>query len=60
MPTVLEEGLTCELGAVVSDDPVGDSEMTHQASDKLDGGLRRDLPDWLHFRPLGEFVDGDV
>ena len=34
--------------------------MAHQAFDKLDGRQHRGLADWLHFRPLGEFVDGDV
>ena len=52
--------MACKLGAVLCDDLVRDSETAHQASDKLDGGLRRDLPDRFHFRPLGEFVDGDI
>ena len=49
-----------ELGAVVSDDVVGDAKTKYQSLDELDRGPRRDCADSFHLCPLGEFIDGDV
>ena len=49
-----------ELRAIVGDDVVGDAEEAHQTLDELHRRSHRDVADWLHLRPLGEFVDGDV
>ena len=49
-----------ELRAIVGDDAAGHAEAAYQALDELHRGSCRDVPDWLHLRPLGEFVDGDV
>jgi hypothetical protein len=49
-----------ELGPVVSDDPIQDPKPTDDGLDKLDCGLLVDLDHRGCFRPLGEFVDGDI
>jgi hypothetical protein len=49
-----------ELGPVVSDDHVQDPKPTDDGLDKLDCRLLIDLDHMGHFRPLGEFVDGDI
>jgi hypothetical protein len=49
-----------ELGPVVSDDPVRDPKPADDGLDKLDCRLLIDLDHRGHFRPLGEFVNGDI
>jgi hypothetical protein len=49
-----------ELGSIVSDDSILDPKPTNDGLDKLDYGLLVDLDHKGRFRPLGEFVDGDV
>jgi hypothetical protein len=58
--TVPLECAAVELGPVVSDDPVQHSKPTDDGLDKLDRGLLIDLDLRSSFRPLGEFVDGDI
>jgi hypothetical protein len=55
--TVPLECTAGELGLVSSDDPVRDPKP---ADDELDCGLLIDLDHMGRFRPLGEFVDGDI
>jgi hypothetical protein len=60
---VLAVPLKCaagKLGPVVGDDPIRDSKSTDDGLDKLDCGLLVDLDHKDRFRPLGEFVDGDL
>jgi hypothetical protein len=54
------EYATSEPGPIVSDDPVRDSKPTNDGLDKLEYRLLVDLDHRGHFRPLGEFVDGDI
>jgi hypothetical protein len=49
-----------KLGLIVSDDPVWDPKPVDDRLDKLDYGLLIDLDHSGRFRPLGEFVDGDI
>jgi hypothetical protein len=49
-----------ELGSIVSDDPVWDPKLEDDGLDKLDCVLLIDLDHRGRFRPLGEFVDGDI
>jgi hypothetical protein len=49
-----------ELGPVVSDDPVQAPKPTDDGLDELDCRLLVDLDHKACFRPLGEFVDGDI
>jgi hypothetical protein len=55
--TVPLECTAGELGLVASDDPVRDPKP---ADDELDYGLLIDLDHMGRFRPLGEFVDGNI
>jgi hypothetical protein len=54
------EGATSKLGPVVGDDPVRDPKSAYDGLDELDCGLLVDVDHRGRFRPLGEFVDGDV
>jgi hypothetical protein len=56
---VPEQG-TSELGAVVGDDPIGDTKAASDAADKLERRVFGHLDDWDRLRPLGEFVDSDI
>jgi hypothetical protein len=58
--TVLLECAASELGPVVKDDPVWDSKPADDGLDELDCILLIDLDHRGRFRPLGEFVDGDI
>jgi hypothetical protein len=58
--TVLLKHPDCELGPIVSDDPVGDPKPVDDYLDKLDYRLFVDLDYRGCFRPLCELVDGDV
>jgi hypothetical protein len=58
--TVPWECAADELGPVVSNDPVRDPKPTDDGLDKLDCGLLIDLDHRDRFRPLSEFVDGDI
>jgi hypothetical protein len=58
--TVVLEHATGKLGPVISDDSVRDPKPADNTLDKLDCGLLVDLDHGGCFRPLGEFVDGDV
>jgi hypothetical protein len=49
-----------ELGLVVCDDLVWDPKPTDDRLDELDCILLVDLDHMGCFRPLGEFVDGDI
>ena len=49
-----------ELRAIVGDDAVGYAEAANQTLDEFHRRSCRDVPDWFHFRRLGELVDGDV
>jgi hypothetical protein len=49
-----------ELGPVISDDDVQDPKPANDGLDKLDCELLIDLDHSGRFRPLGEFVDGDI
>jgi hypothetical protein len=49
-----------ELGPIISDDPVRDPKPADDGLDKLDCRLLIDFDHRGHFRPLGEFVDGDI
>jgi hypothetical protein len=52
--------LLVNWGPVVSDDPIQDPKPADDGLDKLDCGLLIDLGHMGRFRPLGEFVDGDI
>jgi hypothetical protein len=58
--TVPLECAAGELGPIVSDDPVQNPKPTDDVLDELNCRLRVDLDHRGHFRPLGEFVDGDI
>jgi hypothetical protein len=58
--TVPLECAVGELGPVINDDPVQDPKPADDGLDKLDCGLLIDLDHRGRFRPLGEFVDGDI
>jgi hypothetical protein len=58
--TVLLECTASELGLIVSDDPVQDAKPTDDGLDELDCRLLVDLDHMGCFRPLGEFVDGNI
>jgi hypothetical protein len=58
--TVLLECTASELGPIISDDHVRDPKPADDGLDKLDCRLVVDLSNRDHFRPLGEFVNGDV
>jgi hypothetical protein len=49
-----------ELGPVVGDDPVRDPEPTDYRLDEFDRKLLVDFDHRGRFRPLGEFVDGEI
>ena len=49
-----------ELRAIVGDDAVRHAEAANQALDEFHRKSRRDVPDWLHFCPLREFVGSDI
>jgi hypothetical protein len=49
-----------ELGPIVSDDHVRDPEPVVDGLDELDCRLLVDLDQKGHFRPFGQFVDGDI
>jgi hypothetical protein len=49
-----------ELGPIVSDDPIQDPKPADVELDKPDCGWLIDLDYMGPFRPLGEFVDGDI
>ena len=51
---------TCELGAIIGDDSVRDTEATCDTADELKCCVLGNLDNWDHLRPLGELVDGDV
>jgi hypothetical protein len=57
---VLLECATGELGPIVSNDHVRDPKSTDGGLNKLDYGLLTDLDHRGRFRPIGEFVDGDI
>jgi hypothetical protein len=60
---ILAVSLECtagELGPLVNDNSVRDPKPTDDGLDKLDYKLFVDLDYRGYFRPLGEFVDGDV
>jgi hypothetical protein len=48
------------LFLTVSDDPIQDPKPTDDGLDELDCKLLVDLEHRGRFRPLGEFVDGDI
>jgi hypothetical protein len=54
------EGTAGELGPIISDDSVRDPKPTDDGLDELDCELIDDFDHKGRFRPLGEFVDGDV
>jgi hypothetical protein len=54
------EGTTSKLGPIVYDDPVWDPKSAYDGLDEFYGGLLVDFDHWGCFRPLAEFVDGDV
>jgi hypothetical protein len=58
--TVPMECTAGELGPVVSDDLVYDPESTDDRLDELDCRLFVDFDHRGRFRPLGEFVNGNV
>jgi hypothetical protein len=58
--TVPLECATGELGPIVNDDHVQDPKPADDGLDKLDYRLLIDLDHRGHFRPFGEFVDGDI
>jgi hypothetical protein len=58
--TVLLESAAGELGPVVSDDPAWDLKPTADGLDERDYRLLSDLDHKGCFRPLSEFVDGDI
>jgi hypothetical protein len=58
--TVPLEGTTSKLGPIVCDDPVWDLKSAYDGLDELYYGLLVDYDHFGCFRPLGEFVDGDV
>jgi hypothetical protein len=49
-----------ELGTIVSDNSIWESKPIDDGLDELDCRLLIDLDHWGRFRPLGEFVDGDI
>jgi hypothetical protein len=54
------EGTASKLGPIVSDDPVWDPKSIDDELDEFYCGLLVDFDHWGCFRPLGEFVDGNV
>jgi hypothetical protein len=58
--TVPLEYAAGELGPIVSDDPVRDTKPANNGLNELDCILLVDLYHMGHFRPLSEFVDGDI
>jgi hypothetical protein len=58
--TILLECTVGELGPIVSDDTVWDPKPADYGLDELDCILLVDLDHRGRFRPLGEFVDGDI
>jgi hypothetical protein len=54
------EGGTGKLGPIVGDDPIRDPKSVYDGLDELYSGLLVDFDHRGCFRPLGEFVDGDV
>jgi hypothetical protein len=59
LDTVRPEGAAGELRTIVGDDAVRHAKAAHDPSEEFDRGLRGDGSNWLHFHPLGKFVDGD-
>ena len=51
---------TCKLGPIIGDDPILDPKSTYDGLDEFYCGLLVDFDHWGCFRPLGEFVDGDI
>jgi len=56
--TEVQELFASELGAVVSDDDVGNPKLVDDVGEEEDGLLRADVRDGSSLDPLGEFVDG--
>ena len=51
--------MTCELGAIVGDQPLGYSEAADNVlPDEVLDFLCGDVCDWLCLHPLGEILDG--
>jgi hypothetical protein len=58
--TVPLEGTASKLGPIIGDDPVWDLKFAYHGLDEFYCGLLVDFDHWSCFRPLGEFVDGDI
>jgi hypothetical protein len=54
------EGAASKLGPIVSDDHVWDPKSAYDGLDELGCGLLVDVDHRGCFRPLGEFVYGDI
>jgi hypothetical protein len=54
------EGTASKLGPIVGDDPVWNPKSAYDGLDEFHCRLLIDFDHWSCFRPLGEFVDGDV
>jgi hypothetical protein len=58
--TVPLECITSELGPIVSDHPVQDTDLVDDRLDEVECSLSIDFDHRGRFQPLGDFVDGDV
>jgi hypothetical protein len=54
-----EELLSCELGAIVDDDRVGDPKAMNDIREECNHLLRSNVVGGPNLDPLGEFVDSD-
>jgi hypothetical protein len=54
------EGTTSKLGPNVGDDPAWDPKPAYDGLDEFHCGLLVDFDHWSCFRPVGEFIDGDL
>jgi hypothetical protein len=54
-----EELFPCELGVIVGDDLIGDSEAMNDVHEECDRLLGFNIGEGLDLDPLGEFVDGN-
>ena len=57
--TEVQELVTCELSAIVSNNVTGDSEHVDDVLNEFGRLLRLEVGDGLDFDPLGELVNGD-
>ena len=54
---VVDEGITGELGSMVSEEAVGNAEATDKSADELDSGSLVNLDDRLRFHQSRELVE---